>query len=299
MIRLLIVASFGLAGCLGPDTTIVLPGDITTGAMKAYEIGNDTVLDLNGYTIRCSQPDPGTALTFGIYAPGTTNVTIKNGSISGCMFGVHGGGSRNITIENVDFSGSTYIGVHLSSATGAVVRGSTFREISGYELESYAIGVNGVGSNAIIEKNVFAELYRQSNSPGDIEGEGVAILVGSGSVNVEIRNNRLINEVETVYPSSIGIWVARNVESVVIESNIISGFASAIKGNGNPGSDIVVINNTIIMRTLKWNSIGVGFENCYTEGSDGRCTARNNSFINFSTPLLSGVTDAGGNIITP
>lgn len=136
-------------------STIILQSDLVDTGTKVIELASGDTLDLNGFTVRCAPGDPSTAMTFGVFALSTNAVTIKNGAITGCMFGVHAGNSAGLVIENVDFSGNTYIGINLADARGAVVRGSTFGAITGYTPEAYAIGINGVGSMALIIGNVF------------------------------------------------------------------------------------------------------------------------------------------------
>src|SRR5690606_978763 len=117
--------------------------------------------------------------TYGIVISSGNNITIRNGNITGCFTGLCAGNSYNLVIENIDFSGNCYTGASLGGPNN-IVRHCIFNNIGGYEIEAYSIGLNNIGDNALVENNIFHNLYRQVTAQtGDI-GEGVCIICKPG-----------------------------------------------------------------------------------------------------------------------
>ena len=111
---------------------------VSWGVYNIYINASDVVLDLNGKKVICAPSNPATAVTIGIYVVSKSRITIKNGSIIGCMFGINGSYSTQLTLDGVDMSDNTYIGANLAYGSGNVVRQSKFNSIVGYVSEAYA-----------------------------------------------------------------------------------------------------------------------------------------------------------------
>ena len=283
-IAILFVAAVPVAA---QNVTISSPGSYTlgqdsvsSGVYNIYINTNDVVLDLNGKKVICAASNPATAVTIGIYVVSKSRITIKNGSISGCMFGVNGSYSTELTLDGVDMSTSTYIGANLAYGSGNVVRQSKFNSIVGYASEAYAIGINGIGANGIIENNEFKQVYRQSGASAGKTGEGVGILLEPSATNVTIRNNTFINT-ET-RPNTIAIWGADGA-TATITNNSITNFAKGIQGYG-PFS---VSGNTIGLTSTFTGSAAV---------SVNSGTAGGNTIVGYDVALFGAITDAGNTV---
>lgn len=232
-----------------------LSSDLTVRAKHAVRIHADDVdLDLNGYTVRCLQLHPkpsGGSMPpppIGIHAGGRTNVVVRNGTVTSCWCGFQALDARNLRLEGVDFSGNLSIGADLGEASGTIVRGCTFAKITGYSYEAYATGLNAVGQDAVVEHNLFLDLYRQSEVEGP--GEGVGVIVVSGK-NVIIRHNRFENTVGR--PNTIGIWAREDTDTLVTE-NTLTNFERGVASLGN----LTVTNNRFLLREPLPDSLAVG-----------------------------------------
>lgn len=261
----------------------VLDADVTSiGYYNVYIASDDVTLNLNGKTVRCSPASPSTAVTFGVYASGRARVTIKNGTITGCMFGVHAGYSSNIILEDLNFTGNTYIGANLGTEGGGnIVRRCTFKAITGYTPEAYAIGLNGIGDGGLIESNRFENLYKQPNAT--TVGEGVGVLVEANATNVTIRSNTFVNAQRVDH--TIGIWVAQG-STVAISGNTLTNWEFGIAAMGQ----VTVTNNTFALTGALESSAAI-----YASATS---TATGNTITAYPTAFAGGILD-GGNTITP
>ncbi len=208
--------------------THTLTSDVVTSGMIAVAIEVDNVvLNLNGHAIRCAPSNPASAVTFGVSASGRTNIKIRGGAITGAMFGVHAGYGTGILLEDLSLDGNTYIGANLGWGEGNIVRRCTFRHITGYSLEAYAIAINGIGDYGLIEDCTFVNLYKQPAASG--VGEGVGILVDAGGEHILARRNTFTNAELT--PNTIAIWSA-NGGSITVSQSTFTRFTATMVGTG-------------------------------------------------------------------
>lgn len=235
-------------GQISAPGSYYLTADSVSGGTLNLRINVDNVtLDLNGKTVRCQPSDPSTAVTFGIYAISRNNITIRNGRITGCFFGVHASYSNNITLQGIDFSGNTYIGANLcAGGTGCVVRDSLFEGITGYNVEGYAIGLNGGGSNCVVENNRFVNLYKQPGYVGTAPAEGVGILIAAGAAGCTVRGNVFRNDTET--ENTYAVWLgSTSGASHDIKDNTVVGLQFGIASD-SPTS-VLADNNVFWIRS--------------------------------------------------
>jgi hypothetical protein len=251
-----------------------LPTNVDSADVIAvWVVTSNVSLDLGGRTIRCLASDSVT--TFGIYASAVSNLTIRNGRIENCAYGVYADSSVGVTIEDVDFSGTGYIGAHLAWGAGNIVRRCIFAGIAGYTLEAYAIGINGVGDNSVIEHNQFRSLYKQ---PGATTvGEGVGILVEADATGVTIRDNVFTNT--TLAQHTIGIWIAGGATASVTGS-LFTNWQYAIAAVGS----VAATGNTFTLT-------GVLAPGAAISAAGG--LADNNTFGGYSTPMSGTIIDRG------
>lgn len=212
---------------------------VSTDAGSAVAItANAVTLDLGGYTVRCAPPNPLTDNTIGISAYGRSDITIKNGSVKGCWMGVQGTFGTRITLEDLDLSENRYIGAQLADGHDNVIRRVQCHRIGGYTLDAYAICINGIGVNGLVEDSHLGTLYRQSGVAA--VGEGVGLLVRAGETNVTARRNTIRNSrVET---GSIAFWFGDGSSGTVTE-NVIENFDRPIAAYAS--AFVVASNNTV------------------------------------------------------
>lgn len=269
------------------NIVINAPGLYTLGADSTstsyYNIaitGGSVTLDLNGKTVRCAPPSPATGLTFGVYVGAVSTVTIRNGKITGCFMGVHASNATYVTLEDIDFTGNTYIGANMAGGSNRVVRRCKFADIAGYSSEAYAIGLNGIGHNGVIEDNQFINLYKQPNT--NKIGEGIGVLIEAGAQNVTVRRNTFTNGTPTA--NTIGVWFGPNAAGFVT-SNTFTNWASGVEGSG----PITATDNTIKLTATFAGSKAFSVKNG---------TASGNTIIGYATAVSGGMVD-GGNTIQP
>jgi hypothetical protein len=210
-----------------PGTHTLDADVIGAGSTVVHIAANDVILDLNGRAIRCAPSQPATAATFGIDAEHRGSVTIRNGSITGCKFGVSATYGNGIVLEDVNFTGNTYIGANLGFGSSNIVRRCRFAAITGYTVEAYAVGLNGIGSVGLVEHNTFENLYRQPGANG--VGEGVGVLVEAGATNVVVRDNTFTNTEPR--EQTIGVWSARGAVTTMTANTLVN-FAKGAQGFG-------------------------------------------------------------------
>lgn len=232
---------------------------VSTTTVVSINVDN-VVLDLNGFTIRCNPLDPFTAITIGVSTNGHSNIVIKRGSITGCFFGIHGSYNNSLILEDLNLSANTYIGANLGYGQNNIVRRVTCANISGYTAEAYAICINGIGSNGVVEDSTFTDIYKQAGSSG--VGEGVAILVEANAINVQLRRNNIRNN--TVTQNTIGIWGATG-SSATVSYSTICGFNNSIMNIIDGG------NNTFSPSVCTPSSGTKFFKICELEGSTLVC----------------------------
>lgn len=260
--------------------TYTLPSNSVSSGMHNISITSSNVtLNLNGRTVRCAPAAPSSDVTFGISMQQVSNVIITNGTISGCMFGVFAGYTANVTLEDIDFTGNTYIGAHLAWGSDHIVRRCTFAGIGGYRVEAYAIGINGVGHDALIEDNRFENMYRQAGAAGT--GEGLGILIEQGAQRVTVRGNTFVNA--TLAEHTLGVWLATGSQATVSQNT----FTDVAAGIASMGA-LTVRNNSFTLTAPLASSLAIG-------SSAG--VASNNTISGYAQALDGGISDGGGNVV--
>lgn len=227
-----------------------LTANRTSSNLKNIDIQVDNVfLNLNGKTVTTTSSNPGTAVNFGIYCLERSNIYIFNGKVTGAFFGVHGSYTYSLTLQDVDFTGCTYIGANIGG-TNNKVTGCIFSDITGYNEESYAIGVNtGDAVGAVIRNNTFKNLYRQPGAPSQLSGEGVGVLLGHGTSNCVVEDNVFYNDNQVDH--TYAIWAVGEGHS--IRNNCIRNFKMGLVIN----NDTDAHNNTYFIESSIDDSIAI------------------------------------------
>jgi hypothetical protein len=241
-------------GIISSPGTYRLSADVTSNGYAAITIKSDDVhLDLDGKSITCPVISGVAQKTHGIHVRRSDNVSVRNGKIIGCVIGIGIPESNNVTIDGVHFISPRYVAVNgTNTITGLTVRNSTIVAVSGYHSQAYAIGVNRPGSNCLIERNEFRDIYRQAHADPAIVGEGVAILLSPNSSGCIIRSNVMENA-EVRSNLTIGVWSGTASASVI--GNRIINFGRGIAANS---ATLYVHDNFFWMSAEQWGSYAIG-----------------------------------------
>lgn len=168
--------------------------------------GSDVIVDLNGFSLI----GPSTANSAILIASGTTNVTVRNGMISGwgtSSAGIQSSGT-NVSFENLNVS-TGFAGIECGG-DGGVIKNCTICHINQW-------GVYLTGPNYLISHNYFLEDNTGNN------GNGAALYVSSANNIVED------NHVTGSSPSGFGILVnpiAGITNNVVIRNSVLGKAAN-------------------------------------------------------------------------
>jgi hypothetical protein len=193
-----------------------------TGAVSGYGItisANNVTVDLNGFALQ------GVTSSFdGIHLSGiSTNVTVRNGAISGwggfgVYFGDYGNASQNLVLEHLTVS-----------ANGSGIRGANciVQNCQSSDNSYYGIYVQpGTVSHCLVQNNGYSGIY--VNAPG-------SVVIGNNCIG----NNPGANA------SNAGIYI--NDSRNRIEDNHITAGINGIVVGG------VYFNNVIIKNTVIGN----------------------------------------------
>lgn len=244
-----------------------LANDVTVNTQTAITITTSNVtLDLNGHSILGLYRNgpagftPGSGYGVAVYATDfkrRSNITIRNGNISGFMGGINinqptpGTYGNGYLIENIMLSKIASVGISLSGVQDAVIRNNI---IAG--LDTTLCGVAGCGN------------------PAAVYGIGVG-----HSSGVKIQNNH-ISGLVGLYDWSYGITLGV-VKNTLVDNNVIENeSASTVSVKGifaGSGTNTIITNNRIFMATT-----GVEF---YT-GATGYYSGNMN--IGVATPYTGG-----------
>lgn len=258
------------------------PGE--PGALLSIAAPNIT-LDLGGHTIYC---DPDIGMKTGVGTGGYSGMTIKNGTIEGCLIGVDAANSdsltiENLTIRNLEMSGDENVGgivvydsedvlirncmVELTQEVHkeAVVNYHSYITIDSLETFGCAVGVNlcpefEPRDNGIIRNSKF-------------DGAIMAAILDLYSSGILIQNNEFINcetsimcepgypgavrgilmEENHIYNNVIGVYLTGAVESTIRNNNIHHNemFGIALQ----PWGDVYARNNLIANNEVIWQNV--------------------------------------------
>lgn len=209
--------------------TYVLSSDLSDPGTVVQINSSNVTLQMNGKTLTCTPQSGQTGITYGIYAGNLHDVRVLGpGNIRNCYMGAQMAYGSNHLVQGLDVSQQRYIGLNLAFGFGNIVRDIDCSAIGGFYPSAYAICVNGIGVNGLIERVRINEIYRQAISPE--VGEGVGVLVDWGASGVRLRDIVMINQ--TVQANTICTWVAGGGASVEAEAITCLGFTDVKRGEG-------------------------------------------------------------------
>ena len=270
-------------GIISTSGDYYLASDRTSTGMENIQItANNVTLDLKRKTVRCNPANPETAVTFGVKVTGG-NVTVRDGKITGCYMGGHASSSPgNVSWERVDFSGNTYIGAN----GGTAFVGCIFANIAGYDTEAYAIGINAPANGYYIFGSTFRNLHRQPGADPAKVGEGVGVLISSGTTNGTIEASWFEND-ELGLERDIAIWIASTATGTIRDNTAINfGWAIAAPGTAT------------VTGMLFWMRDAEAGSDAISAGGSSTVSAGGNVIIGYDSAFAGPVTD-NGNLILP
>jgi hypothetical protein len=222
----------------GVNTTIDRPGaycllsDIEIGQASIAIKSSGVVLDLHGHRLArdASHPVAEPAIKIGDVA----DVRIRNGTIEDVHIGITSSGAEKLTIESVRFSNIGFIAAIVADGKEVALLNNVVERV-GYrdasmlpdDAGAYAVGFNIRAEDARIKGNEFRDVRRQPVSEGSV-GEGVAVIVSSGSSGIRIESNT-VDLVPQAVPGSIGIWLGVDSSSE-IRANLFRNVERGIAG---------------------------------------------------------------------
>ena len=230
----------------------------TSGVAVTINTSNVTV-DCNGYKLGGLAAGAGTA-TYGIYASGRQNITVRRCNVRGFYAGVDvvGSSGSGHVIEDNQFDGNTTFGI-LVQGTGSIVRHNrVFDTGGGTGSVLDAMGIYVTGSVDVTDNLVFGVtpkpagngnafgIYTSGLTGSGILRNGVRATVGDGSGHgygiynpdsdrLSIRDNDLVGNGDA---GSIGLYCANDHGRAV--DNNVSHYATGISFCANVSG-----NNTI------------------------------------------------------
>jgi Ca2+-binding RTX toxin-like protein len=237
---------------ISAPTKIILPGVYTlsgnivlprTFVGSAIEIkSSDVTIDLNGFSI-INQAALSTTTNIGISSTDHSNVTIKNGLISGFLYGVKlassdtlglstaGHNVNSLYVKNSSFRGIVVFG------QDSIIKNNIVDNVFGTKVFSnaFAAGIETFGPRSVISGNSVREVH------GSGYGEGLGISVSSNGIGSVVERNTISDAVIDNF-RSFGIWVGGGSQ-VTAKFNTISGFTYG-QGWSSENSNGLIANNT-------------------------------------------------------
>lgn len=269
---------------------LVSAGQLTNGAALSITAAG-VRLNLNGCTIRGHGLDPNVA-SYGIYGQATNNLVVFDGQVGGVTGFWCGIWSDTpwTRIQEVVLSGNTYIGAaftqHSARVYYCVVDG-----IQGTTNEAYAIGLMfhgprylGTGMGCEFRGNTIRELYRQPGAAASLVGEGIPVIVSSGSGGGLIEGNWFENSREE--PETIGMFCAGGPSEA--RRNTIIGYQSGVMAGGSTAAPMTATFNTVRLPVPLDGSCGI---------TSGYGLTEDNLIVYYETPLGIAPTGHGNTVV--
>jgi hypothetical protein len=228
-----------------------LANDITVPSGKGLwcSLPDAVNIDLNGRTLRCTEP--GNALSMGIEQTGAGPIQVFNGTITGFRFGIDC--HATAVVRDLDFSGTKYVAAHLRGANSQALH-NICNGMGGVTDEAYAIVINMLGGGGLVRGNHLRNIYRQTGAPASLAGEGVPIVIHSGAGSCVVERNILRNDQPEL--STIGAYLGTGAAHE-FNDNWVVGFGTAVWGGRQPTGPMYARRNGLWMPWTLAGSRGV------------------------------------------
>ena len=233
----------------------ILQKDINVASGNGLIFNGDATLDLNGK--RISGGNQINEWNYGILAHGRIEVHSKKiGEIFGFRVGIKITG-KNSSVMNTRFHKNRYIGIMIE-ADDALLKDCEFEQIGGVNDEPYAIAVQiGESSRTKIIGSIIKNIYKQASYMGAAAGEGLGINLSANSIDCQVKNCRIENDMPT--NGTIGIFCGVRGGHEV-SGNKISNFYGGVCSDEDALSTIE--NNEIEISKKNVGSYGIFGQRC-------------------------------------
>lgn len=214
--------------CLNKNLTFSSAGVAITNGNAIVVAAENTVLDLNGFTLSGgTAPDNTQAIGIHVTAD---NVTIRNGRVINFRTGIYSGGlSSGIVVEDITAAFNKYIGIYLY-AEKSVIRNNAVFSTGGstYMPNSPAYGIFGYGDNINILNNTIIGV----TSVGTGYAMGISTFLAFDGRNNASHN--MISSIESPSGVDAGIWFQNGDNNIASDNRITNpgGIGIAYGGTG-------------------------------------------------------------------
>jgi hypothetical protein len=196
---------------------------------------NNVVLDLNGHLLFSKGGPSSTA--YGIYANNKSNITIRNGIVSGFDRGIYledsGGSSHGNVVENIRAAGNYFTGIQVSGESHIVRKNQVVETGDGENsFNAYGIYLNQA-RGAHVYDNTVTKTSETTNARG---------IVVIGGQEIVIKNN-VVTDLRTA-TARYGIHV-QSADTVSVYGNQIMSLNSTTGIRATGSNDILCLNNVI------------------------------------------------------
>lgn len=215
----------------------LLARDLRTTGTAIVVKASQVRIDLQGF--RIDGPAVADTTAHGISIHDQSDVTVRNGAISGFQYGVYAGGREaglaaqdpaapsRIVVEHVQLSRNTFRGVRIGARL-ATVRECLVTDTGGCTVypNAYAMGIEIVGGGAVVDRNVVSETM----PVGD--GEGVGISLSAYTRAAVVQGNIVTNARNPAPGRTFGVWVSGppGASDAIVRDNVMTGFSYAFGG---------------------------------------------------------------------
>lgn len=228
---------------------------------------DDVTVDLGGFQISSTFPNPMTARNSGILITRHQNITIRNGTIKGFFYGIYANNDRDYggnIFENLKLIKNLRSGI-CARSKNTLIQNNIVSQTTGIS-DKYTYGIFTEGPGMVIKNNAVFGTYP---SLGQSEGVGISLTnFGRGSV---VENNTITNSKDLESGRTFGIWVGAfetdTTTAVGILNNHITNMVVGIAASAPAGG--VFRDNTILSSQMNFFTNSPGMRDGGNNFGDG------------------------------
>ena len=232
-----------LPAVISTQGTWCLKQDLTTAISSGQAITistNNVTLDCNDFKLGGLAAGSGTT-TYGVYAYGHVNATVRHCNIRGFYNGVNLGGpnSGGHTIEDNRFDGNTVIGLHVEGDGSVVRRNRVFDTGGSTTASTLATGIDAWYSTDVLD-NIVSGVSATAGSNSTVWG--IYLFQGDGS---RVVGNGIRNLFKDGTGYAYGVFSYSSVRVLMHDNDILADGSANTRGFYCGSAGGVVKDNTI------------------------------------------------------